>query len=44
MGWDADTVIRWYVYETVPGPTPGGKRMNCGAIAEVMSGGVFLFQ
>lgn len=45
MGWDAETVIWWYAYKTIQGPTPGGKRMHHGAIAEVMSwGGVFLFE
>lgn len=44
MGWNAETVIWWYASETVIGPSPGGKRMHHGAIADVMSSGeVFPF-
>lgn len=35
MGWDDSNSM-----VAVPGPTPGGKRMHRGAIAEVMSRGV----
>lgn len=40
-----ETIIWWYASETIQGPTPGGKGMHYGAIADVMSWGeVFLFE